>query len=181
MEMETVMKRPEVNLEDAKDADKWKSKVMNMLESKLASIMSKCSADIGRTNLHTLDIQVTEGSPVFVKQYTIPLKYQNFIDDETKRLKEAGLISRSLRNWSAPCMVVPKKQDSGKPNEIQLKMVIDYRQLNKRILTCRALDRNGKVGKVISNYPIPTIESLLARLAGCKYFLFWTCEVVITM
>ena len=29
---------------------------------------------------------------------------------------------------------------------------------------------NGKIGKVISNYPIPTIESLLARLEGCKYF-----------
>ena len=40
MEMETMMKRLEVNLEDAKDADKWKSKVMNMLESKFASIMS---------------------------------------------------------------------------------------------------------------------------------------------
>ena len=39
MEMETIMKRPEVNLEDANDADKWKSKVMNMLESKFASII----------------------------------------------------------------------------------------------------------------------------------------------
>ena len=66
-------------------------------------------------------------------------------------------------------MVVPKKQDSDKPNEIQLRVVIDYRQLNKRILMSRALDRNGKVGKVISNYPIPTIELLLARLEGCKY------------
>ena len=45
MEMETTMKRLEVNLEDAKDADKWKSKVMNMLESKFASIVSKSSAD----------------------------------------------------------------------------------------------------------------------------------------
>ena len=155
MEMETTMKRPEVNLEDAKDADKWKSKVMNMLESKLVSIVSKFSTDIGRTNLHTLDVQVTEGSLVFVKQYTIPLKYQNFIDDETKRLEEAGLISRSLRNWFAPCMVVPKKQDSDKPNEIQLRMVIDYRQLNKRILMSRALDKNGKVGKVISQLSHP--------------------------
>ena len=49
-------------------------------------------------------------------------------------------------------------------------MVIDYRQLNKRIITSRSPDRNGKVGKVISNYPIPTIDSLLARLEGCKYF-----------
>ena len=48
-------------------------------------------------------------------------------------------------------------------------MVIDYRQLNKRILSSRAPDRNGKVGKV-PNYPIPTIESLLLRLEGCEYF-----------
>ena len=66
-------------------------------------------------------MQVTEGSPVFMKQYTIPLKYQNFIDDETKRLEEAGLISRSLSNWSAPCMVVPKKQDPDNPHEVQLR------------------------------------------------------------
>ena len=85
-------------------------------------------------------------------------------------LEEAGLISRSLSNWSALCMVVPKKQDTDKPNKAQLRMVIDYRQFNKQILTSRAPDRNGKVGKVISNYPIPTIESLLARLEGCKYF-----------
>ena len=107
---------------------------------------------------------------MFVKQYTIPLKYQSFIDEETKWLEEAGLISRSLSNWSAPCMVVPKKQDMDKPHEVQLRMVIDYRQLNKRILTSRTPDRNGKVGKVISNYPIHTIESLSARLEDCKYF-----------
>ena len=141
-----------------------------MLESRFGSIISRSSTDVGRTKLHTLDVQVTEGSPVFMKQYTIPLKYQNFIDDETKRSEEAGLISRSLSNWSAPCMVVPKKQDPDNSCEVQLAMVIDYRQLNKRIIMSRVPDRNGKVGKVISNYPILTIESLLARLEGCKYF-----------
>ena len=141
-----------------------------MRESRFGSIISKSSTDVGRTKLHTLDIQVTEGSPVFMKQYTIPLKYQNFIDNETKRLEEAGLISISLSNWSAPCIVVPKKQDPDNPCEVQLRMVIDYRQLNKRIITSRAPDRNVKIGKVISNYPIPTIELLLVRLKGCKYF-----------
>ena len=141
-----------------------------MLESRFGSIISRSSTDVGRTKLHTLDVQVTEGSLVFMKQYTILLKYQNFIDNETERLEEAGLISRSLSNWSAPWMVVPKKQNPDNPCEVQLRMVIDYRQLNKRIITSRAPDRNGKIGKVILNYPIPTIESLLARLEGCKYF-----------
>ena len=138
----------QTTLEDTENADKWKTKVINMLEAKFASILSKSSTDVGRTNLHTVDLQISNGSPVFVKQYTIPLKYQSFVDEETKRLEEAGLISTSLSNWSAPCMVVPKKQDMDKPNDIQLRMVIDYRQLNKRILTSRGPDRNGKVGKV---------------------------------
>ena len=170
MEMEAMMKRSDTKLGDTINADKWKTKVLNMLESRFSSIISRSSTDVGRTKLHTLNVQVTEGSLVFVKQYTILLKYQSFIDDETKRLEEAGLISRSLSNWSAPCMVVPKKQDPDNPCEVRLRMVIDYRQLNKRINTSRAPDRNGKVGKVMSNYPIPTIESLLARLEGCKYF-----------
>ena len=170
MEMETMMKHPDTILKDSIDADKWKIKVLNMLESRFGSIISRLSTDVGRTKLHTLNVQVAEGSPVFVKQYTIPLKYQSFIDDETKRLEEAGLISRSLSNWSAPCMVVPKKQNPDNPCEVQLQMVIDYRQLNRRIITSRAPNKNGKVGKVISNYPILTIESLLARLESCKYF-----------
>ena len=170
MEMETMMKRPDTKLGDTADADKWKTKVLKMLESRFDSIISRSSTDVGRTKLHTLDVQVTEGSPVFVKQYTIPLKCQNFINNETKRLEEAGLISRSLSNWSTPCMVVPKKQDPDNPHEVQLRMVIDYRQLSKRIITSRAPDRNGKIRKVISNHPVPTIESLLARLEGCKYF-----------
>ena len=62
-----------------------------MLESRFGSIISRSSTDVGRTKLHILDVQVTEGSPVFMKQYTIPLKYQNFINNETKRLEEAGL------------------------------------------------------------------------------------------
>ena len=100
MEMETMMKRPDTILGDSIDADKWKIKVLNMLESRFGSIISRSSTDVGRTKLHTQNVQVTEGSPFFMKQYTIPLKYQSFIDDETKRLEEAGLISRSLSNWS---------------------------------------------------------------------------------
>ena len=158
MEMETLMKRAEVTLKDTENANKWKTKIINMLETKFASIILKSSTDVGHTNLHTVDLQVSDGNPVFIKQYIIPLKYQGFIDEETKWLEEAGLISRSLSNWSAPCMVVPKRQDMDKPNEVQLRMVIDYRQLNKSILTSRAPDWNGKIGKVISNYPIPTIS-----------------------
>ena len=88
MEMKAMMKRSDTKLGDTIDADKWKTKVLNMLESRFGSIISRSSMDVGRTKLHTLNVQVTEGSPVFVKQYTILLKYQNFINDKTKRWKK---------------------------------------------------------------------------------------------
>ena len=59
MEMETMMKRPDTILEDSIDADKWKIKVLNMLESRFGSIISRSSTDVGRTKLHTLNVKVT--------------------------------------------------------------------------------------------------------------------------
>ena len=65
VEMEGIMKQPDNKLADATNADKWKTKVLNMLESRFGSIISRSSTDVGRTKLHTLDVQVMEGSPVF--------------------------------------------------------------------------------------------------------------------
>ena len=67
MEMETMMKQPDTKLGDTADANKWKTKVLKMLESRFGSIISRSSTDIERTKLHTLDVQVTGGSPVFMK------------------------------------------------------------------------------------------------------------------
>ena len=62
-----------------------------MLETKVASIISKLSTDVGHTNLHTVDLQVSEGNTVFVKQCTIPLKYQNYINEETKKVRRSRI------------------------------------------------------------------------------------------
>ena len=64
MEMEGIMKRPDTKLVDTTNADKWKTKVLNMLESIFGSIISRSSTDVGRTKLHILDVQVMKGSPV---------------------------------------------------------------------------------------------------------------------
>ena len=66
-----------------------------MLELRFGSIISRSLTDVGRTKLHTLDVQVTEGSPVFMKQYTIPLKYQNFITE-----KKAYTIYKAVKKFT---------------------------------------------------------------------------------
>ena len=34
----------------------------------------------------------------------------------------------------------------------------------------RQVKSNGTLGKAVANYPLPTIDTLLARFKGCKYF-----------
>ena len=53
----------------------------------------------------------TEGPPMASKPYSVPLKYQGFIDQEIKQLEDAGIISHSMSNWASPILVVPKKLD----------------------------------------------------------------------
>ena len=46
----------------------------------------------------------------------------------------------------------------------------DYHKLNNTILTARQIKADGKLGKVVANYPLPTTDNVLAHFKGCKYF-----------
>ena len=168
-QMEKPFKRNDTKLKDAANTDQYRKKIVDLLQGQYAKIVSKSSTDVGRTKIHEMEIK-TRGDPVSVRPYTIALKHQPFVEEEIRKLEEAGLIQRSISDWSSPLICVPKKADKEKPEELQLRLVIDYRQVNKQIVTSREPSKNGKVGKVIANYPLPNIENLLARLQGAKYF-----------
>ena len=63
-------------------------------------------------------------------------------------------------------------QDQSPPNKKQfnLRLCINYRKLNSQIITARQVKSNRALGKVEANYPLPTIDTLLARFKGYKYF-----------
>ena len=81
-----------------------------------------------------------------------------------------------VNDWASPILVVPKKQDgmeasnSQGSNNFNLCLCIHYRKLNSWIETAHQIKANGSLGKVISNYPLLTIDSILAHFNGCKYF-----------
>ena len=136
--------------------------------------MSKSATDIGQTNLIELDIP-TDGPCMASRPYSIPLKYIDFIDEEIQHLEDVGIISRSMSDWANPILVVPKKpmhQVPSTPNKEQfnLRLCINYRKLNSQIKMTRQVKSNETSGKVVANYPLPTIDTLLARFKGCKYF-----------
>ena len=119
--------------------------------------------DIGRTNLIELDIP-TEGPPIACKPYSIPLKYQDFMNQEIKQLEDVGIISCSTSNWASPILVVPKKADPNRASNIKdkqfnLHLCIHYHKLKSRILTAMHIKADSRLGKVVANYPLPTIDN----------------------
>ena len=84
-----------------------------------------------------------------------------------------------MSDWTSPILVVPKKEEctetrnntSGSKNsKFNLWLCIDYRKLNGQIQTAHQIKANASLVKVISNYPLPTIDSILVWFNGCKFF-----------
>ena len=65
-------------------------------------------------------------------------------------------------------LVIPKKPDlnvsSTKDNkQFNLRLCTDYHKLNNRILTARQIKADGRLGKVVANHLLPSIDNLLAH------------------
>ena len=165
---------PENSMPNADVPEKALNKLQHLLEAKYSTIVSKSTTHIGRTSLIKLDIP-TESPPIACKPYSLPLKYQDFIDQEIKHLEDAGIISYLMSNWASPILVVPKKPVLNTSNtkdnkQFNFRLCTNYCKLNIRILTARQIKADGKLGKVVENYPLPTIDNLLAHFKDCKYF-----------
>ena len=166
------------SIPDADIPDEAREKLKELLNIKYVSIMSQTAMDIEKTNLIELDIP-TEGPPLALKPYMGPLKYHELVDG-IKQLEEVGIITRSMNDWASPMLVVPKKEEWIDANssvsnsrhstgKFNLRLCINYRKLNSRIQTVCQIKADGSLGKVISNYPLPTIDSILTNFNGCKF------------
>ena len=87
-----------------------------------------------------------------------------------------------MSDLASPTLVIQKKGEqvenssdqktaaSTTKNKFNLRLCIDYRKLNSCVMTERQIKADGSLEKVISNYPLPTIDNLLAQFNGCKFF-----------
>ena len=84
-----------------------------------------------------------------------------------------------MSDWSSPILVVPNKEEwvdtnthasNNNNGKFNLRLCISYRKLNSNIQTAHQIKVDGSLGKVISNYPLPTIDSILTHFNGCKFF-----------
>lgn len=98
----------------------------------------------------THEINLVPGSdPPSRPPYRQPEIYHEHVKQELEKLLEAGFIQPSSSPYSAPVLLVKKKDGS-------FRMCVDYRQLNDITIKNR--------------YPLPIIEDLIYNVKGAIYF-----------
>ena len=79
--------------------------------------------------LVVLEIPTGDASPVAQKPYPMPYQYLEEARKEVQKLLDGGLIEPCISNWASPVLVRLKKDST--PENIKLKLIIDYRRLNE--------------------------------------------------
>lgn len=93
-------------------------------------------------------------APIATKQYRLPYKQREILQQEIKKLEEDGVIEKSTSPWCSPVVIVEKTPDpSGKR---RYRVAIDYRKINEHILS--------------QTTPLPNIADILEQLGKAIYY-----------
>ena len=102
----------------------------------------------GRTSLTEHRIDAGGARPIKLAPYRLPHAYRETVRNELEEMERTGVIERSRSEWSAPIVLVKKKDGS-------LRMCVDYRRLN-------AVSQADA-------YPMPRVDDLIDRLGKARY------------
>ena len=97
---------------------------------------------------HAIEL-ITGSNPPNIRPYRYPYQQKSEIEKLVQELMDAGAIIESKSSFSAPVILVRKKDGS-------FRMCVDYRELNK--ITVK------------DKFPIPVIDELLDELNGATFF-----------
>ena len=143
-----------------------KPPVRNQLETLLRSHREAFAwndQNIGRTSIIKHEINTGDSPPIRVPPRRIPSALLPEVNALIDNMLKKGVIQPSTSPWSAPVVLVKKKNGD-------LRLCVDYRQLNQ--VTRR------------DAFPLPRIDDLFDALAGSKFFStldlasgYWQVEV----
>ena len=102
----------------------------------------------GKRNLIEHYNETESAGPLRQPPYWLPYAQRRAVLEELTEMETHGLIEPSTSEWSAPIVVVEKKDGT-------LRLCVDYRRLNTVTRT--------------DAYPLPRIHELLDRIGQAKY------------
>ncbi|XP_053381689.1 uncharacterized protein LOC128549191 [Mercenaria mercenaria] len=103
----------------------------------------------GTTDLEQHKIDLTDETPIRVKQYTIPYAKRKDVENEIKNMLEAGVIEPANSDYNSPVVLVKKKDNTNR-------FCIDFRRIN-------SFTR-------FDTEPMGNVEDIMAKLREDNYF-----------
>lgn len=102
----------------------------------------------GLTELAEHSIVTGSEGPIRLAPYRIPHAYREAVVEELKEMEKSGIIEPSQSEWSAPIVVVKKKDGN-------IRLCVDYRKLN----SITPFDA----------YPMPRADELIDKIGQAKF------------
>ena len=114
-----------IKLEESTLSEQEKKQFMNMLYRYREAFSLR--DEIGHCPNITVDIDVIDDSPFFVRPFPISETDKPIMDRQMKRLVSLGILSRNTTSHTSPVMLITRKVTQDK------RPVVDFRLLNTRI------------------------------------------------
>ena len=102
-----------------------------------------------KTELEECELPLENETPVFVRQYPLPLSKLKTVKEEVEMMRKLGVIEPTVSAYSAPIVLVKKKDGS-------VRFCVDYRHLNKELR--------------FDAEPIPDMDQIFSKLGKAKFF-----------
>ena len=128
----------------AQEKDEFKAVLL-----RYEKVFAKDKNDLGRCNLMKHKINTGTALPIRKPPRRLPLGKRQAEKEEIQSMLEKGVIQPSTSPWSAPIVLVTKKDGS-------IRFCVDYRALNDVTIK--------------DAYPLPRIDASLDALAGNQWF-----------
>lgn len=125
------------------------AKEIRELFTKWVEVFSITDHDYGECTIESLAIELLSDKPTYRKPYNIPFHLRKILHEQLQELLKAGVIEPASSPFSAPIVLVSKKDGS-------IRLCLDFRMLNA------ITKRDG--------YPLPRIDTSLGLLRGAKVF-----------
>ena len=136
--------KPKIDLKSTEMSKETRQKIL-ILQQNYDDIVHKHSSDIGLTHLEEMTTNTDLNlPPVTSKPYPLPLKHHKLMKEEIENLLEAGLIERSMNQYVAPIIVVPRRSKPGAPLAETKRLVIDNCNPNEQIHKVKLYKQNQK-------------------------------------
>ena len=117
--------------------------------AKYSKVFSKGDMDIGNTHLIQAKIPLDTDQPIRTRPYPMSMDKLAQLKVEVQKLKDLGVVEKSISSYNSPTVLVKKKDGS-------CRLCIDFRKINEHTLP--------------QDWPLPTFDMATKLLAHNQFF-----------